>query len=399
MKRDWKYILYLSLAFGLFLVVKLMGPKDFDWTPTYAAEDKNPFGAYVLKELLPSLFQGKKVTVSNQTLYELKDSVKQIENIVVLTHSLSTGPEDTGALLKHVEKGATIFISAQSFYGKLADTLKLSTSDYLFEKAITDQRKDSSYLKFVNPHLDTAHHFVFKRDNIHNYFGRFDSTRTTVIAENDFHQPVTIRTRWGKGSIILNCTPLAFTNIYTLRGDNHQFVATSLSHLPVNDVYWTEYYSVGRLEASTPLRFVLTHEPLAWAYYITLISLLLFMVFEAKRKQRMIPIIPPLENTSLEFVGTIGNLYYQRSDHRNIAEKKILFFFDHVRTHHMMNPTSPGENFVSLLARKSGRGEEGVRHLFETINSVRRQTSITSQELMMLNRAIEEFINPIPLER
>ncbi len=32
MKRDWKYMLYLSLAFGLFLVVKLMEPRRYDCT-------------------------------------------------------------------------------------------------------------------------------------------------------------------------------------------------------------------------------------------------------------------------------------------------------------------------------------------------------------------------------
>ncbi len=399
MKRDWKYILYLSLAFGLFLFVKLMGPKDYDWTPTYAAEDKNPFGAYVLNELLPSLFKGKKVRVINQTVYELKDSVKQQENIIVIAHSLSMPKEDTEVLLKHAEQGATILISAQSFRNKLADTLKLSTYDYLLEKNMADARRDTSFLKFVNPRFDTSQHYVFKRDNVHNYFARFDSTRTTIIAENNFHQPITIRTQWGKGNFILNCTPLVFTNIYALRRQSQQFVATTLSHLPVKDVYWTEYYSVGRLEASTPLRFILTHEPLAWAYYILVISLLLFMIFESKRKQRIIPILPPLENTSLEFVGTIGNLYYQRSDHKNIAEKKILFFFEQLRSKYMLNPASASQNFALMLAKKSGRSEEDVNSLLLTIDGIRKEESITAPMLIDLNAAMEKFNDSVHFTR
>ncbi len=393
MKKDWKYILYLSLAFGVFLLVKLTGPKQFDWTPTYATEDKNPFGAYVLKELIPALFNGKKLTVSNKTIYELKDDLKSGDNVIILTHAFHGDKTDTEALLKHVEKGASVFIGAQSFYGKLADTLNLKTSDYLFKNGLYQQRKDTSFIKFVNPRLDTSKHYIFKRDNIHNYFGRFDSTRTTVIAENDFHQPVAIRINWGKGTFILNCIPLAFTNIYAVSSNTHEFISTTLSHLPNTNSYWAEYYNIGRMEASTPLRFILTQEPLAWAYYLSIISLLLFMIFESKRKQRIIPIIPPLENTSLEFVGTIGNLYYQRSDHKNIAEKKIVFFFDQVRSRYLLSAKLADENFTSLLAKKSGKQEEEVTKLFDTIALVQQQSTIREEELTELNRLMEKFFN------
>ena len=81
MKKDWKYILYLSLAIGLFLLVKLSGPKQYNWYPTYEEKDKNPFGAFVLKELLPEIFPGKKIEVSNKTFYELKNSVEPDENV------------------------------------------------------------------------------------------------------------------------------------------------------------------------------------------------------------------------------------------------------------------------------------------------------------------------------
>jgi len=332
------------------------------------------------------------VVLSNRTIYELKDSLKD-ENVMILSHTFSGDQLDTEALLKHVENGASVFISTENFYGKLADTLKIATYDYLFRNALSQSRSDTAYVKFSNPTLDTTHHFAFKRENIRNYFGQFDTTRTSVIAVNDFHQPVTIRMAWGKGNFILNCIPLAFTNIYTLQGDMHEFIATSLSYLPQKDTHWTEYYSVGRMESRTPLRFILTHEPLAWAYYISIISLLIFMIFESKRKQRIIPIIKPLENTSLEFVGTIGTLYYQRSDHRNIAEKKIVFFLEQIRTRYLLYPASAGENFISLLAKKAGKGEDEVSELFGLIARIQKQSSITEDELIELNKLIEHFWN------
>jgi hypothetical protein len=415
MKKDWKYILYLTLAFGIFLAVRLSGPKQFDWTPTYASEDKNPFGAYVLRELIPALFKGHHVQVTNKTLYELRDSLKPGQNVLILTHSYSADAQDVTVLLDHVNAGGSAFIGAESFHGKLADTLELSTQDYLFQRGMYSHRKDTSFLKFMNTELDTAVHYVFRRDNIHNYFEAPDTSKanvnhpgkrnpadlqhaalmlknTTVIAENDMGKPVLVNARWGKGNFIICSTPLAFTNIYALKDEHHNFVSNALSYLPQGDVCWSEYYSIGRLESQTPLRFILTHEPLAWAYYMSVIALLLFMAFESKRKQRIIPTINPLTNSSLEFVSTIGNLYFSRGDHKNIVDKKILFFWDYVRTKYSINPAGTGENFISLLSKKSGKNEEQVRMLFGLVRSLQTQTSISESDLRLLNDEMENFM-------
>ncbi len=414
MKKDWKYILYLTIAFGIFLAVKLSGPKQFDWTPTYASEDKNPFGAHVLHELIPALFNGHRMQVTNKTLYELRDSLKQGQNILILAHSFSADAEDVKVLLRFVNSGGSAFIAAQSFRGKLADTLNLRTYDYLFRDGMYAKRKDSSYMKFVNTRLDTLAHFGFRRDNIHNYFeppdtvnkylpgfGDRDSVdikhaafvlgNMTVVAENDLGKPVIVKIRWGKGSFIICSTPLAFTNIYALKNDNNRFISEALSYLPPEDVCWSEFYSIGRLESQSPLRFILTNEPLAWGYYISVSALLLFMAFEAKRKQRVIPVITPLTNSSLEFVGTIGNLYFSRGDHKNIVDKKILFFFDSIRTKYSLNPLGAGENFISLLSKKSGKNEDKVRQLFDLIRSIQNKTTVDEHDLHSLNDQIEEF--------
>ena len=239
--------------------------------------------------------------------------------------------------------------------------------------------------------MDTLQEFTYRRHSIHNYFNRFDTTRTTVVAKNDYHYPVTIRMDIGKGTLILNSTPLIFSNIYLLSSDNHQFVSGTMSYLPEQNLTWTEYYHLGRMEASTPLRFILTNESLRWAYYITLFSILVFMLFELKRTQRIIPIIKPLANTTLDFVSTIGNLYFQNGEHKNIAEKKIQFFMDHLRTKYWLSSIALDDNFINVLARKTGKDERESRDLIQTIISVRAKERISADELLDLNKKIEKF--------
>jgi len=390
MRRDWKYFLYIGLAFGLFLILKLLSPKKYDWTITYSHDDKNPYGAYALNELLPSIFSND-IRHSNKTVYETNDSFKTDTNILILASNFNGDEQDSKVLLRHVANGGNVFISAQYFGGNFADTVDIATYDYFFKGTDILSKRDTSSLRFANSKLDTMREFYYRRDNIHNYFSHFDSTRTTVIAKNDRNMPVTIRVTWGKGSFILNCTPLIFTNIYLLSRNNHEFVSTTLSYLPDAPLEWTEYYHMGRMEIGTPLRFVLSNESLRWAYYITIVSILIFMIFEMKRRQRIIPVIKPLANTTLEFVGTIGTLYYQSSEHKNIAEKKIHFLMDQIRTRYWMNAQNLDESFIQVLARKTGKDEELVRSLVKMIAMIQSRDQISASELIDFNKKIEKF--------
>jgi hypothetical protein len=128
---------------------------------------------------------------------------------------------------------------------------------------------------------------------------------------------------------------------------------------------------------------------------LPIISILMFMLFEMKRKQRIIPIVKPLANTTLEFVGTIGNLYYQSGEHKSMAEKKIHFFMDHLRSKYWLTTTHLDETFVGIASKKTGRSEEEVRDLISVINSIRAKEKISEEELIDLNNRIEKFNAPV----
>jgi hypothetical protein len=391
MRKDWKYIAYLSAAVVFYLALKLLAPREIDWTITFHHQDKNPFGAYALNTVLPVLFSKSTVHQSYATVYELYDTVKQPANFISISSVFKPGQEDTDALLKNIADGGSAFISAQYFSGPFADTFSIATADYFFEETdLLFNRNDTSSLSFVNPSLQPSTPYFFPRNNIHNYFSKPDST-AMVVAQNDLTLPVTIKINHGKGSLYLNCTPLAFTNIYLLANENYDFAAMSLSHLPNRIVYWTEFYHLGKREARTPLRFILSTEPLRWAYYVSIASLLAFILFEAKRKQRIIPIVTPLSNTSLEFVRTISALYFHSGDHKNIAEKRIQFLFDQLRTKYSIAVHSINDELIQHVVRKSGNQEEIVRKLFSAIATVQRKDQLTEMKLKDLNSKIDSF--------
>ena len=71
MRKDWKYILYLALIIGIFVIAQMSRAKQYDWTITFSHEDKNPFGTKALNDLLET--KGINLKNSYKTLYELKD--------------------------------------------------------------------------------------------------------------------------------------------------------------------------------------------------------------------------------------------------------------------------------------------------------------------------------------
>lgn len=389
MRGENKYFLILAVALVSFVLFQLFGKKPYDWTITLYSEDKNPFGAFILNETLPDMFTT--IEKSNATIYEMGDSTYQ--NLFILTTGFYIGEEEMDVLLSQVADGSNVLISAEDFYYQLADTLGFEITDYEIDAPLFDsssENPDSVSLSMAKSFND-PNEYTFPVDNMYSQFDIIDSTNIHVIAVNDAQNPIMIQVPFGKGNLYLNSTPLVFSNHFLLQKNHNKLVGELLSFLPKEEVHWTEYYMVGRAESGSPLRYILSQEGLTWAYYLIIIGLVLFMIFDARRRQRIIPVIAPLRNTSLDFVRTISNLYFQHKDHKNIADKRISFFLEKIRKAYFLQEYLQGKVLYERVAAKSGHTLEEVETLFSTMYSIRQKPSITEEELKRLNTLIENF--------
>jgi hypothetical protein len=202
------------------------------------------------------------------------------------------------------------------------------------------------------------------------------------------NQPNFIRFRMGDGAIYIHTSPRTFSN-YVLRDSNDwEYAFRCLSYLPVEDVFWDEHYKGFGLQRSE-LSYILSQAPLRWAYYLLIIGLLIFILFEGKRRQRIIPVLEPVKNTTLEFVETVGRLYYQNRDHTDLAAKKIAHFYDFLY-HRLYIRYRPGdEKIIAQISSKSGLPEEKIRELFQLIETV--SHSATEWNVVELSKKIDEF--------
>jgi hypothetical protein len=385
MRKNWKYLLILTLTLVLAVTVDWLSPKALNWEPSLRKDDNIPFGTSLLFQMLPDLFPGQSVRTASRTIYEEKLDTNANANYVFVSQDFQPGNEDIERLLDWVSRGNSAFIAA-AYFGDLSDTLKLEL-EYEFQAF-----SDSFPVNFVNPALRAEENYVFSRINSSYYFKGFDTLQSVVLGVDSLRRPNFIKTRFGQGHFYLHAMPLGFTNYHLLYRNNAEYMARALSYLPVQPVIWDEFYKPGvREEHTTPLRFFLQNESLRWAVYLTLVALVLFMVFEAKRRQRIIPVIPPLANTTLEFTETMGRLYFQHQDHKNIAEKKIAYLLDYIRSRFYLATDPRDQVFYQSLHQKTGIEKEDILRLFRLISRVQQQTMIAEVELLELNREIEHF--------
>lgn len=384
MKGYRRYITLVVLLFGGLILLDYFRPKPVDWTRTFSSKDKIPYGTYALLELLPGIFENAPIQAVQQPIFnQMQDSTLQ-GNYIFINQTFNADSLDTDRLLDFVKRGNYVFIAAESFSDNFTDTLRFQT------KLLNTTDPDSTGLYFKNPALQGVYRYPPNNNTIYLLAG--DSLKYTHLGGNKAGKMNFMELPFGRGSFFISTVPLSFSNYALLTIDQSEYAASALSHLPVAPVLWDQYQSQGMSGGNTSVFSVLlSHEALSWAYYVALLTVILFLLFKSKRTQRIIPIIEPPRNTTLEFVNVIGNLYYNNGNHKDIAEKKITYFLEHLRLHYHVATSEPEEEMRGRVVTKSGAAEELVTRIFNLIESIRRSDSLGEQTLLMLNTYLEDF--------
>lgn len=385
-----KYFWFLTLTIVGYGLFEYYRPKPIDWSPSYSNKDKIPFGTQALYELLPDVFGQQSVESLRLPIYNhlTESKIPAQSNYIFVCQNFSIDKNDRVQLLNYVKKGNNVFISAYDFPDTLLKILHVRAT-----LKAPSLRDTALVMNFVNPAFKKPKGYVFSQDDGRNYFLIKKAENVTVLAQNARNEPIFLKVGYGKGYFYLHNLPLALTNYYALDSGTTDFAFKSLSYLPVKPTYWDEYLKQGRFgnNEQSIFRFVMTQPPLQWAYYLILFGLFVFAIFAGKRTQRIIPMVEVPKNTSLEFVQTIGKMYFQQGDHANIAQKKIQHLLLYIRERFGIRTHDLNDEFKETLAQKTGIPRLDIDVLFGEIAHAERSGIITEYALLSLNRRIEDF--------
>jgi hypothetical protein len=386
-KRSHTVIAYMLLLLSL-ASCQLNRTKQIDRRITLKRRDKLPYGTKVAYDGLSYLFPNSVISSNDKPLSGLTSSEGK-KAYMIISGSLDPSPTEINSLLDFVGAGNHVFISARRFGDSLLHTLGVKASYGYLSGGPMDSLRVSVYHPLTGDSLT----FSYPGDSFDGWVDNFDPQYTTVLGRDHLGRPNFIRFNYkGGGTLYLHFAPLAFSNFFLLHKKNIGYYQDALSYLPVSvqEVVWDDYFTVPHRSWSA-LDYILGNGSLAFAFWLLLLLFLLIYLFESKRRQRPIPVIQPLKNSSLDFVRTIGRLYFQRRDNHNLASKMVMHFQDLVRTRYNLTAAALDEELVTRLAYRTGFQREALSRLVGYMRELPSKAYVPDEELMDLHRQLEAF--------
>lgn len=455
MKSSRNFLFAMLVLFVLFCLLQVNLPKKFVWSPTFSHVDKQPLGCFVFDSILTqSLPNGYHVT--KKTFFQLdQEHAKEKISVLMVVNQQDLKQLDVKYLCNIARRGGKVMVVASSSFddGRNADTVVVDELERTFNVRIEDgmffslrgilsglRAHDNdmydtiywnnretmyaaqSYRMFYNMvggtlfvdsvpkvkrlayTLSTAG-YDYKYDSL--YVGDFTRFDTIVDKKERIERidtfaikkiPAAVSVPYGKGEVIFVSSPLLFTNYGMLEGNTFVYIFRLMSYLADLPVYRTEAYvktDAMLVAEQSPFREFIKRPPLRWALYLALLGVVLFMIFTARRRQRVIPIMSKPANRSLEFIQLIGTLYYQRKDHVDLVRKKFKLFAEELRKTAGVDisDVNTDDREYLLLAEKTGMNSDRLKKVIRQIRLVlHSEGNISVEEMRSLIDAMDTIV-------
>lgn len=455
MKSSRNFLFAMLVLFVLFCLLQVNLPKKFIWSPTFSHVDKQPLGCFVFDSVLTqSLPNGYHVT--KKTFFQLdQEHAKEKISVLMVVNQQDLKQLDVKYLCNIARRGGKVMVVASSSFddGRNADTVVVDELERTFKVKIEDGMYFSlrgilsglrahdndmydtiywnnretmyaaqSYRMFYNMvggtlfvdsvpkvkrlayTLSTAG-YDYKYDSL--YVGDFTRFDTIVDKKERIERidtfaikkiPAAVSVPYGKGEVIFVSSPLLFTNYGMLEGNTFVYIFRLMSYLADLPVYRTEAYvktDAMLVAEQSPFREFIKRPPLRWALYLALLGVVLFMIFTARRRQRVIPIMSKPANRSLEFIQLIGTLYYQRKDHVDLVRKKFKLFAEELRKTAGVDisDVNTDDSEYLLLAEKTGMNSDRLKKVIRQIRLVlHSEGNISVEEMRSLIDAMDTIV-------
>ena len=422
MKASRWFIVFIVAFLLIMFAIEYNLPKKFVWTPTFSHYDEQPLGCALFDSLLSSSLPHG-YSLSKETFYQMEEDTVDKMGILVIANTLSMVKADVNALLKMAERGNKIMLVSNNYPKLLEDTLGFYCTYSHFNAAAFRKyassifRKDSIY--WVADSVYSRQLYRCYPQFCNSSFRRYDSKVIRKLAEKDmtdaigdaladsdsvkvysnYHPLLAMARPWGEGEIILVSTPLLFTNYGVLDENNASYIFRLLSQMGELPIVRSEGYMKATAQVQqSPLRYLLAHQPLRWALYLTMITILLFMIFTAKRRQRAIPVVREPANKSLEFTELIGTLYFQKKDHVDLVRKKFAYLAEELRREIQVDIEEVADDKRSFerIARKTGMDAGEIAEFIHEVRPVLYGGRvIDSEQMKVFIDKMNEIINHI----
>ncbi|MEO6407048.1 MAG: DUF4350 domain-containing protein [Ferruginibacter sp.] len=370
------------------------GPVLPDLSEKYSASNKKPFGAYTAHKLLENFFDNKFIQPKNQSFTQTYTELNDSSSLYIsISNKLYLTSEEVNAFMEFVSSGNTVFISASFIDTSLLAAAGFDQSD---KDLFADLTYKSTQLRLVKGLTNASDSFGYFYYPFANYFMHTNAENYRIVGYNEFGQPNCIVVFRGRGRLYLHCDPRAFSNYFLLTANNYSYMQQLMQLMPADPehVYWDDYYhryNYRKRKSDSALTAILRYPALANAFWISLALFLIYILLNGKRRQRIVPVIIPVENTSIAFAEAIAGLYRNEKNNKTIADKMIAYFNEYIRSKYFLNMHNASHEQLITLSRKSGVSHSDTESLYRAMQHAATSEIVEDYELVSLHQQIQQF--------
>jgi hypothetical protein len=207
------------------------------------------------------------------------------------------------------------------------------------------------------------------------------------------------RVKRGKGWFIFHFNPICFSNYSLTKAEGLNYFNRLLTDYKKKKIYWDEFSKSPLINAynstakQSPLRFILSERSLRWTWYLICFFVLLYVIFNSKRKQTYIPLIPENKNTTIEYIQSIATLHYHKTSLHFMAEEILKQFQNFVKHKYNYSFVLKKDKMevAKQLAPKSGINLEAINDIFKNYYKVKYDPNPESKNLIAFYVSVEHF--------
>lgn len=378
-------ILLIGIISAMLFEIKTI--PNVSWEQEYKYDSKDPHGGWIFKESILETY-GKE----NVFNYSDFDSLPNDSNYLYINYgpSIIISQKKQEQLDQFLDnKNNLLFISNQ-----------IDTYNDTFSNFYAAKYHDSiTQITFLDVDTITMHFPYYKNkiteptNSYHSAAREYDildSTHTMIGSAQD-SLAIFFSKNYKKGQIYYHLNPYNFSNIASKQEDylSHfntifsKFEADKviLDHPKKSDILQSEFSD------ASPIQYILSQKSLAWAYYLTLLSLLVYIFFKGKRKQRIIPISKDNKNTSLEYIDTVSLLFKSQKQNRKLVAHLENIFYHRVKNKYFIDKSH--NEFIKLFSHKSKTLKNDVDHIVDVFKSAKDGYEFTDDQLHRLHKKLE----------
>ncbi len=418
-----QYIIFTILAVILLLIFFLfqnLAPAERDWDENYEPTNKEPYGTFIIKKLLEDQAGEEHFHIVDTILHASLPITNSTQtNYIFIGNSIFLDSASVDSLRSFVFNGNNVFISSKTIPTQVMQGIyPYSPCTFDDWEDFNSYYFDIAYLSLDHPELKRSEKYplTYLEEFERSYYewSYIDSificdSLGGLISIGSFntHFSNFAKFPFGDGAFYLHTTPLAFSNMALLKEDGLEYAEKVLAHLPEGDIYWDENHQIedfiskalnnssnsgNGLPDNNPLQFILSQRELSWAWYLTLALALLYVLFRAKRKQKVIPVVQPNKNTSLEFLQSVGTLYFMQNNHRNLILQKMRLFLGFIRQKYSLHISeTPEAGTLEKLHQHSEVSLESIQRIFLLFKNTQSSDFVSEKALVSFHQAVEAF--------